>query len=202
MAPQVDRRGLAMRSRCTRNWVTTMVTLTVVLLTLGVASPVGAAPRPSPSVEALQVVKQSAVYDPATGLVRFRLTFDRRPNFVDTDEFGRRADQFQYYVVGDATLDHPYKYDAIIRIESPAFESSQLIIRNAAPSSSDPESGGWGTIRATVSYRLHGRTLIFSAPLSALSDHSADGTFAYELETYRYGSVADHVDGMSTIRRR
>ena len=88
-----------------------------------------------------------------------------------------------------------------MRVEDPAFATSQLLIRNAAPSSADPAAAGWGTIRATVPYRVGGRVLRFSAPLAALSDHSTDGTFTYELEIDHNGVLVEHIVNESEVRR-
>ena len=78
--------------------------LAMISLTLLVGSGAAvASPRPSPAGEALHVVKESAVYNPSTGLVKFTLKFDRRPNFVDfvdVDGVLRRPVLFQYFIVG------------------------------------------------------------------------------------------------------
>jgi hypothetical protein len=61
------------------------------------------------------------------------------------------------------------------------------------PSDPDPAAGGWGTIRATIPFELHGRALTFSAALNTLTDHSVYGRFTYTLETYNFGSLVDSI---------
>jgi hypothetical protein len=148
---------------------------------------------------ALHVVSESAVYDPVTGNVDFTVRFNRKPNFRTIDEFGRQADSFQYYIIGDDTLPHPQNFDAIIRGPEITFNPPLLPIRNASPEDPDPAASGWGAIRATVNYTLRGRLLTFSAPLSALSDHSTDGRFVYTLETYRFGATVDSITNESIV---
>ena len=122
------------------------------------------------------VTGQSAIYDPATGQVSFKLIFNRPPDFQTVDSLGRQADDFQYQVIGDPSLLYPRNYDAIIRGGELNLDPSMLRIRNAYPSDpSDPDAHGWGAIRGTVPYRLDGNVLTFSTPLSMISDHSTDG---------------------------
>lgn len=197
-------KGIRMGRVVRRSRLLRLVLVAMISLTLLVGSGAAvASPRPSPAGEAIHVVKESAVYNPSTGLVKFTLKFDRRPSFdyfVDVDGVLRRPDLFQYFIVGDATLGFPLGWDAIVRVEDPAFASSQLLIRNAVPSSADPAASGWGTIRATVPYRVGGRVLKFSAPLAALSDHSTDGTFTYELEICHNGGLVEHIVNESEVR--
>jgi hypothetical protein len=148
----------------------------------------------------LQVVYESATYDPATGEVDFTLAFNRHPDFRTVDEHGRPANAFQYFIVGDDTVPDPEPFDAIIRGVELQSKPPLLPIRGSSPADPDPSSGGWGAIRATVPFELHGRVLTFSAPLDALSDHSTDGRFTYVLETYTFGSLVDSIVNESVVR--
>jgi len=148
----------------------------------------------------LQVVDESATYNPATGVVDFTLTFNQHPDFRTVDEQGRPATAFQYFIVGDDTAPDPERFDAIIRGVELQSKPRLLPIRYSSPPDPDPRSGGWGAIRATVPYELHGRVLTFSAPLDALSDHSIDGRFTYVLETYRFGALVETIVNESVVR--
>ncbi len=134
----------------------------------------------------LAVKSQSAIYKPSTGMVAFRIVFNRHPDFFTADEFDRQADSFQYFIVGDASLPYPENFDSIIRGEE--IHSTGLIpIRNAFPP--DPlATSGWGTIRGEVTFTLHGRVLRFSAPLSMLTDRVGLSVLPYQLEVYEFGS--------------
>jgi hypothetical protein len=174
----------------------------LVMLTMVVAAmDAAAAPHP-PRDRPIYLVDETAVYDTATGVVDFTAEFDRVPNFRKVDAAGRRANSFQYFIVGDDTLPYTESFDAIIRGDELVLRSGLLPIRNSAPLDPDPAAGGWGTIRATVPFRLDGRVLTFSAPLTALSDHSTDGRFAYILETYTFGALVDRSVNQAYRSRR
>jgi hypothetical protein len=169
-----------------------LVMLTLVVVATARA-PAADAARP------ISIADESAVYDPATGTVDFTVTFDRTPNFRRVDEFGRRATSFQYFIVGDDALPDPERWDSIIRGDELSLGSGLLPIRNSAPLDPDIAAGGWGSVRATVSFRLRRRVLTFSAPLSAISDHSTDGDFAYRLEIYAFGELVDSSENRSVV---
>lgn len=143
-------------------------------------------------------VSQSAVYSASTGDVTFTVQFTQAPDFTTTDEFGRQADSFQYYVFGDPDAVYPGNYDSLVRGEELHFSGQSLRIRNSVPPDPDPEADGWGSIRGVVPYTLDGDVLTFSAPLSLLSDHSRDGHFTYLLDTYTFGSETAFVRAETT----
>jgi hypothetical protein len=131
---------------------------------------------------------QSAVYDPADGLVTFNVTFNEAPDFYTADSLGRQAMDFQYYIIGDASLDYPADYDAIVR-GGEIYLGGGIPIRNALPADlTDPNAGGWGAIRGSASFTLVGTDFTFSVPLSVLSDHSTNGQFSYVFQTDVYGA--------------
>jgi hypothetical protein len=179
-----------------------LVAVTSVLVALVGASGTAAAPseRQRSVDRHLQVVYESATFNSATGEVDFTLTFNRHPDFRTVDEYGRPANAFQYFIVGDDTASDPERFDAIIRGVELQSRPRLLPIRDSSPADPDPRSGGWGTIRATVPFQLHGRVLTFSAPLDALSDHSTDGSFSYALETYAFGALVDSIVNESVVR--
>ncbi|MEA2506355.1 MAG: hypothetical protein QOH48_973 [Actinomycetota bacterium] len=172
--------------------------LAMVIVTTQAAAAPGMA-KGSPGNVPLHIASESAVYHPETGNVDFTLQFDRRPNFRTVDKYGRKADSFQYYIVGDDTLEYPQIYDAIIRGDEINLRTHLLPIRNSWPSDPDPAAGGWGSIRAIVPYHLRGRVLTLSPPLTAVSDHSTDGIFTYIVGTYRFGSTVDEIVNESVI---
>ncbi len=184
--------------RLPRVWLThrTPVVLASAFLVLAFASPVSAATPP------FQLITQSAIYNPGTGEVTFRVVFNQTPSFFVTDSVGRQADSFQYFVLGDSNQPYPANYDAIIRGEEIHSTPDHLIpVRNAVPPDlSDPSSGGWGTIRGEAPYTLtSGSTMTFSAPLSLISNRTGVMNISYRLETYTYGSLTGFVDGSIVV---
>jgi hypothetical protein len=147
------------------------------------------------------VVSEQVVYCPTTATVQFTVRFNQRPDFRTVDEFGRREDDFQYFIVGDPALPYPQNYDAIVRGPELTLSgrTGSLPIRRSQPPDPDPASGGWGSIRATVPVHLTGTRLTFTAPLAALSDHSVDGRFTYELWSLNFGAIVDFLTGESVI---
>jgi len=134
----------------------------------------------------LAIKSQSAIYKPSAGVVAFRIVFNRPPDFSTTDELGRQADSFQYFVGSDLPQ-NALIFDSIIRGDE--IHSTGLItIRNAFPADPLPSSGGWGTIRAQVPFTLRGSVLQFSVPLSVLTDRTDVSVIPYQLEGYEFGS--------------
>jgi hypothetical protein len=150
--------------------------------------------------DGLVVLSESAVSNPVTGQVTFMLTLNRAPDFQTVDEFGRQADSFQYYILGDLSLPYPAYYDSIIRGEEIHLAPGVLRIRDPLPSDPDPATGGWGPIRGEVPYRLEGNVLTFSTALSTISEHSVDGRFSYELLLTRFGASAQSIQNQSVLR--
>jgi hypothetical protein len=146
---------------------------------------------------------ETAVFNPATQEVTFRIVFNQVPDFLPADAFSRRANSFQYFVLGDPSLPYPANYDAIIRGDEIDTTTGQLPIRNSVPPADTdlPEGGGWGSIRGTVPYQLQGRVLTFSVPLRLISDHNLNGRLMYELESYQYGSYTQHVESQVKGRK-
>lgn len=143
---------------------------------------------------------ESTIFEPATGKVQFTIGFNQSPNFT-IDSQGRQANSFQYFIVGDTSLTSPAKYDSIIRGEEIHLSADTLRIRNSVPPDSGPVTvtGGWGAVRGEVPFNLIGNTLTFSTPLSLISDHSLNGTVAYRLESYEFGSLTKFADSQFSI---
>lgn len=148
--------------------------------------------------DTFKITTQWAVYNPANGIVDFAIVFNQAPDFTTLDSVGRVKNNFQYYVIGDASLGYPEEYDSIIRgIENPG--ENEVTIRNARPSVSDPAAGGWGSIRGKTPFHLSGTTLTFSAPLSLVSDHSTDGIFTYQLQATEFGGETQLITAQSVL---
>jgi hypothetical protein len=146
-------------------------------------------------------VSQSAVFSPRTGDVTFRIVFNQLPDF-STDPSGQQTDAFQYFIVGNPSLPYPSNYVSIIRGGEIYSTTGLIPIRNAVPpDSSDPNSGGWGTIRGEVPYTLNGTRLTFVAPLSLISNSTDASSIDFRLETYAYGDVTSTVDRHIVVRR-
>lgn len=96
-------------------------------------------------------------FNPNTGLVTFSITFNQVPDFFTVDSFGRAANAFQFYIVGDPTLSYPANYDSIIR-GGEIYLGGGIPIRNGSPSIADPHAGGWGAIRGIVPFTLTGKS--------------------------------------------
>ncbi len=119
-----------------------MVTILASVL-LGGGTAIAAAPAHVRATPA-KLLSESSVFDPATGQVTFRLTFDRPPDFQTTDSLGRQADSFQYYIVGDPSLPYPSYYDSIIRGEELHITQDVLRVRTRLPGTKPTRPRGDG----------------------------------------------------------
>jgi len=149
----------------------------------------------------LAIRSQSAIYNSSTGRVTFRIVFNRAPDFFTADEFGRQADEFQYYVGSDVPV-APWLYDSIVR--GGEIHSTGLIRtrNNSLVPDPAPGSGGWGTVRAEVPFELHGPQLRFSEPLSVVTDRTDLDVLPYMLETYQFGiGTGVHVVDYIVVQR-
>jgi hypothetical protein len=140
---------------------------------------------------------QSAVFNPTTGTVQFSITFNQPPDFFTVDSFGRQANSFQFFIVGDPSLPYPKNFDSIIRGEEIHITGNTIPTRASTPHDPDPASGGWGPILGEVPFSLSVDTLTFSSPLFLISAHSVDGIFTYNLELYEFGALTDFVTSTS-----
>jgi hypothetical protein len=61
-----------------------------------------------------------------------------------------------------------------------------MIRNDGPPDDSDPQSGGWGSVRGSVPYSLSGETLTLSVPADVLN---VQGTFAYSLLLTSFGAA-------------
>jgi hypothetical protein len=139
------------------------------------------------------IVSESATLDPATGQVTFVIEFNQRPDFYATDGFGRAENSFQYFIGVDPSVG---ALDSVVRGEEVHFTNGLVVIRNAAPEDDGTaQSGGWGTVRGQVPYKLNGPRLRFSVPLSLLTGQAAGNPLRYVLESYEFGGLISSVAG-------
>ncbi len=152
-----------------------------------------------PAEAALLVLSQSAEVNLANNSVLFQIEFNRVPDFFTTDEYGRQADSFQYYIDADGgfpifrgTDIYYSNLESIIR-GSEISLAGDVRIRNALPPDPDlSSSGGWGSIRGSVPYTLSGNVFSLLVPLQLIGD--SDGKFSYRLEWYKYGGIGGYIE--------
>ena len=172
--------------------ISTLKTTVISSLLFGLTSGV-------PAEAALLVLSQSAEVNLASNSVLFQIEFNRTPDFFTTDEYGRQADSFQYYVDADGGFPifkggefYYSNLESIIR-GSEIYLGGDVRIRNAFPP--DPElssSGGWGSIRSSVPYTLSGNVFSLLVPLELIGD--TDGKFSYQLLWTEYGGAGGYID--------
>jgi hypothetical protein len=176
-----------MHTRSARGLITHFVLFALAALTSGL------------SHGAFLFTSDSVVFDRASDQVRFTINFNQSPDFLTLDSQGRQTHSFQYFIIGDASLPGPASFDAIIRGEELHISGNALRVRNASPPDPDPAASGWGSMRGSVPFALIGEALTFTVPLSVISDHSVNGLFAYQLESYEFGNLTRHRDGQSSL---
>ena len=121
--------------------------------------------------------------------VTFTLQFNRAPDFFTCDEFGRQADAFQFYIATTTNIPiffPPRPYASLIRGGEIHLGDGIIIRNDGPPDDSDPNSGGWGSVRGSVPYSLSGETLSFSVPADVLD---VQGPFAYSLLLTSFGAA-------------
>jgi hypothetical protein len=144
----------------------------------------------------LEIESESAVFDPVANRIDFTISFNRAPDLFSADSLGRQADAFQYWIFYN---NNPFQVPAVPELNAlirggSIFVNGNLPIRNSSPPAvSDPHYGGWGDVRAAVPFALSGTTLTFSTDLAAIGDQ--DGSFAYRLDAYEFGSTRSTVFG-------
>jgi hypothetical protein len=120
-----------------------------------------------------QLVSVSVLPDFTTQIVDFRLQFDQPPDFFTLDQFGRQQDEFQFFinnVPGPIPFQLvPSAFTGSIIRGGEIHVAGDLPIRNVAPpDASDPNAGGWGTVRGREPITLDD-VVTFSAPFSTLN---------------------------------
>jgi hypothetical protein len=121
--------------------------------------------------------------------VTFTLQFNRAPDFFTSDQYGRQADAFQFYIATSTNIPlfyPPRPYASLIR-GGEIYYGNAIVIRNdGPPDDADPHSGGWGFVRGAVTYTLNADILTFSVPAEVLD---VQGPFAYSLLLTSFGAA-------------
>jgi hypothetical protein len=135
--------------------------------------------------------------------IRFEVPFEHIPDFLTVDQTGRPEDSFQYYIAYDPTqhADSGTIQGAVVRGDE-IHVAGALRIRNALPSSTDPTSGGWGTVRTTVPFEMRfnrdgSAVLSFVA---SWSDLGISGSFGWVLDTFHFGAAVRSLRGVFSER--
>ena len=121
--------------------------------------------------------------------VTFTLQFNRAPDFFTSDQYGRQADAFQFYIATSTNIPlfyPPRPYASLIRGGEIYYDNAIVIRNDGPPDDNDPHSGGWGSVRGNVPYSLSDETLSFSVPADVLDVQSP---FAYSLLLTSFGAA-------------
>jgi len=132
------------------------------------------------------------------GNVDFRLVFNRAPDLFSSDQYGRQADAFQFFIATTTNVPifyPPRPYASLIR-GGEIHSSGGVVIRDDGPPADwDTNSGGWGPIRGIRPFDLTGDILTFSIPTDMLN---VQGDFAYSLLLTSFGEeTRDPYTGLS-----
>jgi hypothetical protein len=130
----------------------------------------------------------------AAGTATFSIDFPQVPEFYAVDRSGRLADSFQIQISADPNGNPVVNPTTVIRGDEIRFATA-LRIRNGSPPSTDPQSGGYGSIRGTVPFTLNGTDLTFTTPLSLIG--APNGNFSYYAFTTQGGFTAAQVEARS-----
>lgn len=134
------------------------------------------------------------IVNQAAGTATFSIDFPHVPNFYSVDAFGRVADSFQIQISANPNGSPQINPTTVIRGDEIHY-SSAITIRNGSPPSSDPQSGGYGTVRGTVPFSITGTDLTFTTPLSLIG--APTGNFSYYAFTTQSGMTTAAVEGRS-----
>ena len=133
------------------------------------------------------IVSDDVTFNAGSGVADFVITFNSTPDFFTLDSVGRQDDSFQFFIRPSPTLPSLggpfYNVTTIIRGEE-IHVGGDIRLRDVAPTSSDPSSGGWGPLRGSVPFSISGASVNFSVPMALLG---VTGDFSYDLQGYNFG---------------
>jgi hypothetical protein len=125
--------------------------------------------------------------------VSFDIVFDRMPDLMATDAFGRQADAFQFHLWYDDKIPHfDAIYQTVIRGSEIGIAGAIPVRQVSATDPGEPGSGGWGPAVGRVGYDLRevpagrGYQLSFLVPSVMIGD--PDGNFAWNFSLYEDGA--------------
>ena len=151
----------------------------------------------SPAQAGVTLLSQSLSVDRAAGDATFTLDFGHVPDFQTLDASGRPADSFQYEIAADPVAGQPplANLTSVVRGDE-IHIGGNLRIRDAGPPDlSDPQAGGWGSLRGAAPFEILGSKLTFTAPLTLLG--APDGLFAFSAFTLHDGVIQAQAQGSS-----
>ena len=150
------------------------------------------------SVSALPLEIRSVTLTPRGDAVCFETVFDRAPDFVTVDEYGRKHDAFQFTLTHD--IDNPYLFRDV-------WIDGVDIGHGAVPVYPMQLDGRFGPVSAEVPYLLSqvasGHLMTFTVPYAALIGVTPilggdPAKFHWFLDTFQYGdspNPANHAQG-------
>ena len=147
-----------------------------------------------PAGAGVAVLDQSVKVDKAAGNATFSLDFGHAPDFYTVDAHGRVADSFQINISADFRGNPQASPTTVIRGDEIQFLNA-LAVRNRSPASTDPHSGGFGSIRGTVPFSVHGTNVSFTTPLSLID--APNGMFSYYAFTMHNGATQAQAEARS-----
>lgn len=122
-------------------------------------------------------------------LVTFQLVFDSHPDFFTLDQHGQPVDEFQFAISPGPSVTHDFSGISTIIRGGEIYVNGDIRIRNTAPCTDLPVSGGWGSIRGSVPFSLSGNVLTFSASDTLLGADPNTGAFGYMLSFIHDGGT-------------
>jgi hypothetical protein len=143
----------------------------------------------------MTIVWISTSVDPNTQNVLFTLQFSNVPNFYAVNASDQQQDSFQLYVFNVPRQDDEGLGGGYVNVRSitrgeEIHYGGGLPIRNVfpIPTTAEPTSGGWGSVRVTVPFVQSGKTVSYIASLAALGV-AGNTNFGFGFETYHFGAT-------------
>jgi hypothetical protein len=140
--------------------------------------------------EPLRIMQHQYVVDTSAQTVHFELWFDRAPDFLTVDEFGRPRDAFAYYFDSDGNVGTgqystlgPLAYGADVQLTSSQVHLNGLLWMRDLYGM--PPAGPW---RDATPFTVLDTTLQFTASFSALRFAGGSHLLGF-VDTYQYGAT-------------
>ena len=165
------------------------------------------------SVRDFHIVRHDVLVDGPRNEAIFNLWLSEEPDFEAVDEVGRQSHSFQYFVDtpdfaafyrrlgGGAEQLQPL---VLIRGEEIHYNGS-LIAREIEPfydPTTDPASGGWGPVVATMAVKQDRKRVSFSLPLSVFDGQNGSGPWPAPWPFIISSSSTDSAQRPALFRRQ
>lgn len=144
----------------------------------------------------ISLVAHFVVYHPPTDSFRFRLEFNRPPDFFTVDARGRQRHSFQFLINSPADV-YPRRFETVVRGGEIYQSVDELRVRDAEGDDPDPISDGWGPIVDEVSYSVDYKTLSFEVSRETLAPNIDIGFIVYHLEIREFSQLIVGLSGNS-----